>query len=427
MDQRELVQQVLDDLPNVPEVPSEGHYLTLAEAEAIVDETIAHVRRTGAAREYVYLNGHRRRLAVSLTMIPKAETPDASCLDIGCYGYMAFWAWRHLGYHRVVGIEMRPGEASLTTRTVEMDDDRLMFEVHNFDIANQDWPLDGTFDTILFFETLAHVDRDPSSVVLNVTRRMSLESTLVISVPNAVSYKTLQEFMTGAPPWTYWFFHPDLEHESRHSFEYTPIFLKIVLRSAGLAECAFRTICAYVEPDTINHIFEIGSALAVEPRMFGETMIVQARKVAEEPLFRYPDCIYDGDRYYRSTYPLLRDRLEQAHRAFLETHRIAAEQVAEAKAQQQRAESQAREAAARAAEALFLCNQYLAKLQATESALQRAPHMRAKRAFWRATGPARRLFSRFPTTSVRVQGILLPLARSLRRLVHSLRRAVPII
>src|SRR5262249_4526890 len=158
-----------------------------------------------------------------------------------------------------------------------------------------------------------------------------------------------QEFITGAPPWTYWFFHPDLEHEPRHSFEYTPIFLKIVLRSAGLAECAFRTICAYVEPDTINYIFEIGSALAVEPRMFGETMIVQARKVAEEPLFRYPDCIYDGDRYYRSTYPLLRNRLKHAHRAFLETHRIAAQQVAEAKAQQQRAESQAREAAARTA------------------------------------------------------------------------------
>jgi hypothetical protein len=51
--------------------------------------------------------------------------------------------------------------------------------------------------------------------------------------------------------------------------------------------------------------------------MFGETMIAQARKVTEEPLFRYPDCIYDSERYYKSTYPLLRPSLDAALDAFL--------------------------------------------------------------------------------------------------------------
>ena len=318
MNHMDLVAGVLADIGSVPEAPTKGRYLNLGEANAIVEDTILHSRRSGSAQEYEYLKGHRHRLAESLTMIPKAESEEASCLDIGCYGYMAFWAWRYLGYAKVEGIEMRPGEPAEIVRDVEINSERLTFRVHNFDISQPEWPLHGTFDTLLFFETLEHVTQDPSGVMLNVTKRMTPVSTLVISVPNAVSYKTLQEFMTGAPPWTYWFFQPDLTHEPRHSFEYTPIFFKILMRSAGLDELAFRTMTTYVEQDSIKDYVEIGRALSVEPRMFGETMIAQARKVTEEPLFRYPDCIYDSERYYKTTYPLLRPGLDAALDAFLQ-------------------------------------------------------------------------------------------------------------
>ena len=343
---------VLADIPSVPEAPTQGRYLSMAEADAIVAATIHHSRLSESAQEYEYLKGHRHRLAESLTMIPKAESPNASCLDIGCYGYMAFWAWRHLGYAKVEGIEMRPGEIGKIVREVEIDGERLSINVHNFDISQPEWPLEGTFDTLLFFETLEHVTQDPSGVMLNVTRRMTPASTLVISVPNAVSYKTLQEFMSGAPPWTYWFFQPDLTHEPRHSFEYTPIFFKILLRSAGLKELAFRTITAYVQPDTVQKYFEIGRALSVEPRMFGETMIAQARKVSEQPLSRYPDCIYDAGRYYESTYPLLRPGLDAACEAFLKKMSVDETQLREAQERASEAVRSQREAQERASEAV---------------------------------------------------------------------------
>ena len=348
----DLVAGVLADIPSVPEAPTQGRYLSIAEADAIVAATIHHSRLSESAQEYEYLKGHRHRLAESLTMIPKAESANASCLDIGCYGYMAFWAWRHLGYAKVEGIEMRPGEIAKIVREVEIDGERLSINVHNFDISQPEWPLEGTFDTLLFFETLEHVTQDPSGVMLNVTRRMTPASTLVISVPNAVSYKTLQEFMSGAPPWTYWFFQPDLTHEPRHSFEYTPIFFKILLRSAGLKELAFKTITAYVHPDTVQKYFEIGCALSVEPRMFGETMIAQARKVSEQPLFRYPDCIYDAGRYYESTYPLLRPGLDAACEAFLKKMSVDETQLREAQECASEAVRSEREAQERASEAV---------------------------------------------------------------------------
>ena len=136
-------------------------------------------------------------------------------------------------------------------------------------------------------------------VLTNAVARMRETGTLIASVPNSVSYKTLQEFMTGAPPWTYWFYHPDLGHEPRHAFEPTPIFFKAMLRSAGLREEAFRTICAYADRQSLDQIFAVGEALSVEPRFFGDTMIAQATKIRGADTIRFPDLIYSGDAYYQ--------------------------------------------------------------------------------------------------------------------------------
>ena len=310
-------------------------------------------------------------------------------------------------------------------RDVEINGERLTFHVHNFDISQPEWPLDGTFDTLLFFETLEHLTQDPSGVMLNVTKRMTPVSTLVISVPNAVSYKTLQELMTGAPPWTHWFFQPDLTHEPRHSFEYTPIFFKILMRSAGLDELAFRTMTTFVEPDSIKDYVEIGRALSVEPRMFGETMIAQARKAPEEPLFRYPDCIYDSERYYKSTHPLLRPGLDAALDAFLkrsnpnDAHSQEMNERASAAIEaEQKANERASAAVEAEKEALFLCDIDRTKLDTAELDL-RAAEERAQQAeeraldamfqhdlivrsaSWRATGPLRSALDRLRSVAQR--------------------------
>jgi 2-polyprenyl-3-methyl-5-hydroxy-6-metoxy-1,4-benzoquinol methylase len=419
--QRDLVADVLALLPSVPEQPTSGEYLSLEEAHQIVTATIQHSYRTDSAQEHEYLKGHRYRLAVSLSMIPKAENSDSSCLDIGCYGYMAFWAWRYLGYANVEGIEMRPGQPDVIVRRIEIDGHILNLPVRNFSIEQEHWPVKSQFDTILFFETLEHVGHDPSGVMLNVTRLMGEASTLVMSVPNSVSYQTLREFMTGAPPWTYWFFRPDLSHEPRHSFEYTPIFLKIFLRCAGLAELCFRTIISYAEEEDIRQISDIGHDLSVNPKLFGDTMIVQAKRVSDEPLFRYPDCIYDADRYYESTYPLLRPLLNQAcftysekfkaielrHSQLLLQH---SEQLQKVQELLQKTEKRAREAEKRSLEsdqaskeALFLCDVYRSRLDTAEQAYLLRYQEIVSSGSWRLTKPLRMVLDYFKVLRSRLR------------------------
>ena len=139
--------------------------------------------------------------------------------------------------------------------------------------------------------------------MLNLTQRMNDEAVLVMSVPNSVSYKTLQEFVSGMPPWNFWFYNPDLAHEPRHCFEYTPIVFEAVLTAAGLDIEDLGSICAFQPREALEGVFAMGKALSIEAEMFGDTLLARARKAPDAEIVRYPDCIYDCERYYKSTFP----------------------------------------------------------------------------------------------------------------------------
>jgi len=168
MDQRLLAEFVLGTITTLPSGPPIGQYLTLDQAESIINDTIDYVGRYSDAAAYKYLLGHRHRLAISLTFISIAETDHASFLDVGCYGYMGFWAWRHLGYRHVEGIELLTETRNESlVRQVKVKDDQLDLTVHNFDITAPDWPLQESYNTVLFLAT-SRRKIDVSGRVVNI-------------------------------------------------------------------------------------------------------------------------------------------------------------------------------------------------------------------------------------------------------------------
>jgi len=322
MNQEWLIKNVLKNLDSVPDHPADGReYLSYEESQRIVDETIDDLGAHGEDTEYTYLNGHRKRLAHSLSMIPKAKGPGESCLDVGSYGYMLYWAKVHLGYDHVIGIEWHPGRDDLViVRRMGLDEAPIEVESYNFDIAQPDWAIDGAFDTILFFEVLEHINQDPMGVMERIHHRLAPGGTLVMSVPNAISYKAFREFLVGMPPWTYWFYEPDLSHEPRHCFEYTPIIFKTLIRASGLQENAFRIIYAYSEPEQEEETLEIARSFGMHDESLGETMIINATRVSDTINLRYPDVLYSPEGYYKAIYPHLRDRLGEAIDYFRNAH-----------------------------------------------------------------------------------------------------------
>jgi 2-polyprenyl-3-methyl-5-hydroxy-6-metoxy-1,4-benzoquinol methylase len=294
--------------------PAAKQYLSIEDAEEILEETIDWAGRHEDAMTYKYLVAHRKRLVETLVQIPRASKPDAACIDVGCFGYMAFWAWRHLGYARVEGIEFRSDiPAAETLRKMKVWHAEFELTTHNFDLSTPEWPALDTFDTILFFETLEHINSDPMRVMLNLTQMMAEDGCLVMSVPNAISYKTLQEFIAGMPPWNYWFYHSDC-------FEYTPFVFEALLTATGLEIEDLRSLLSFQRRETLDGVFAIGKALSLAPEMFGDTLLARAHKVAGAEIVRYPDCIYDSDRYYKSTYPYVRPIMDAAVNHFLNEH-----------------------------------------------------------------------------------------------------------
>ncbi|MEX0875963.1 MAG: methyltransferase domain-containing protein [Phycisphaerales bacterium] len=333
MNQQWLIENVLGNLDRIPTSPRDDgrEYLSYAHAQRIVDETVEYLGANAQETEYDYIRGHRTRLAHTLTMIPKARGDDESLLDVGCYGYMALWAREHLGYARVVGIEWHPdNDEPVIERQLTIGEASITLRSHNFDISGSKWPIEDEFDCVLLLEVLEHINHDPMGVMEQINARLKAEGTLVMSVPNAISYKAFKEFLVGMPPWTYWFYEPDLSHEPRHCFEYTPIVFKSLITAAGLRENAFRTIYAYSRPEKESETLEIAEALGFHARSFGETMIINATKARSGVPLRYPDVLYSPDGYYKHVHPQLQQRLTDRLKAFRESTRPsqpAAEQI----------------------------------------------------------------------------------------------------
>lgn len=327
MNQQWLIDHVLETGPNLPKVPSDGaSYLTLTEAQAIVDATLQELGKNGDPVEYTYMRGHRKRLMHALTMIPKGDESRRTLLDVGCYGYMGLWAKVHLGYEHVVGIEWQPdNDLAVIERDLCVGDASVSLSSHNFDITQTSWPIDEQFDTVLFFEVLEHINEDPMGVMERLNALMHDGATLVMSVPNAISYKVLREFLVGMPPWTYWFYEPDLSHEPRHCFEYTPVVFHSLLLASGMSPNALRTIYAYSAPEQEHETLEVALSMGFAAEELGETLIAHATKVRSGVAMRYPDVLYSPDGYYRNIYPrlqqILRERTER-HRAILEQGRV---------------------------------------------------------------------------------------------------------
>ena len=320
MRQEDVVRRALDEAPRLPEAPTSEHgeFLSAVECERIVAQTLEQLEQGEDPVALEYVRGHQKRLAHSLSMIPRAARPDAACLDVGCFGFMAHWAKAHLGYATVHGIEYLPGdEREVVERKLQLGAHTIEVPCFNFDITRE-WPLAKQYDTVLLLEVLEHINTDPMGVIERIHARLRPYGHFVMSVPNAISYKGLSELLSGMPPWTYWFYQPDLEHEPRHCFEYTPLVFSSLLIAGGFRQLALSSVWSYAEPEEQARILQVAELLQLERDRLGDTMIALTQKASERVPVRHPDLLYDKDGYYATTYPRVREQLEQRLNAILE-------------------------------------------------------------------------------------------------------------
>ena len=71
-------EEVLPDQRSAVPGADAGDFLPLEEAQRIVDEVVEEAGGRSDEVLYTYLRGHRKRLAHSLSLIPRVTSPEAS-------------------------------------------------------------------------------------------------------------------------------------------------------------------------------------------------------------------------------------------------------------------------------------------------------------------------------------------------------------
>lgn len=294
--------QVLGRSGSYPSGHESREYLSLERCRSIVTESIDNPEVASCAVLHTYLVGHKERLISSLARVPLAKNANETLLEIGCYGVFLLWARRDLGYQRVVGIDLEDNESvACVKKLLDAIDLHSGVSLLFLDLETDLWPefeVDH-FATIVCFEVLEHLNRDPWVVLSKCRAYMGTDSVLLVSVPNCVSSFTLRQMLCGMPPLTYWFYHPDIRHEPRHSLEYTPLLLIMALLSSGFSVEFVDTMWNYHSREELAQFTLCLNALGFGNDYCGDTIFVAiVKNVALDNPERYPSVLYSGEKFY---------------------------------------------------------------------------------------------------------------------------------
>jgi len=310
MIERHLIEEVLNQLKNPKREfrkEKSRKYLSLKKIEDIIDETIEHLHKKRDTISHNYIKAHKKRLAYNLSLIPVADDENQKILDVGCFGYVGLWLTRHFGYADVDGIQLkRDVPDSIINQKLQVGKQSYIQKRYNFDLESPNWPVEDTYDCIICWEVLEHINNDPMNVLEHINHLIKNNGLLYITVPNSISYKTFQEAMLGMPPWTYHFFEPDID-EPRHCFEYTPLVFRSLVKCAGFIETHFETIYAYAEPEQQEEPISIGTMLGFPSHLLGETLIIHGVKHTNTIPVKRPCVLYNQSEYYEHIYPVIID------------------------------------------------------------------------------------------------------------------------
>jgi SAM-dependent methyltransferase len=194
---------------------------------------------------------HESRLVETARRIPRATEGRAVYVDVGTHPLVFHGMVRIGGYRRAFGLNWNPGSSAPYQDVVVKEEqpaaDSFRYRIFN---ANLEWDRlpfeDGSIDLITCLEVIEHVTSDPMHLLIELNRIMRPGGTLIMSTPNAVSWRAAIQMALKQHPMNYPYFFPG-HYTNRHNIEFTPSQITSLMTSAGfLGEIA--TFDAWVQP-----------------------------------------------------------------------------------------------------------------------------------------------------------------------------------
>ncbi len=242
--------------------------------------------------------------------IPRPNPAETTLMDVGCYqpsiGYYFERGWR-----RVIGIAKEEGE--LVSARSYTSDKGAQANILTMDVERERIPVnDESVDSVVMMEILEHFGLDPMHALIEINRALKPNGRLVLSTPNAASYRYLYRIFRGRCPFD------GLEFSgfstNRHNRLYDCYELAEMLAAAGFA-IDLCTSTSYDLPKqpmrevVFRWLVSISDGLQAmtskRVRQRQEYIFILARKVGL-PRTRYPRSFYFNEEQWPAWYSTIK-------------------------------------------------------------------------------------------------------------------------
>lgn len=244
-----------------------------------------------------YVDMHLSRLTKTLEITPPG-CPADRILEMGSYLQITPALKNRLGYGEVRGCYY--GEAGVVEHreATSIDGERFECDIDLFDAEKDPFPYpDGHFATVLCCELVEHLFEDPMHMMSEINRILRPGGHLVLTTPNIASLRAIAAILQGYHPGFFpQYIRPaaDGEIDPRHSREYTPVEIRMLMADSGFETVRLETGPFREQPRPelawVNRLLE---RYQVPTDLRDDGIFAVGRKTLPVRT-RYPDWLYSG-------------------------------------------------------------------------------------------------------------------------------------
>ncbi|HET9947457.1 MAG TPA: methyltransferase domain-containing protein [Longimicrobiales bacterium] len=243
----------------------------------------ALLRASGYSEEW-----HVRRIVRSALALPPASDGER-LVDLGTHPAVLNVLAQVAGFGRAEGVDRVDTRAD--SWTVDMpvwsSSSRRTYVIHNRDLERDRLPFeDASVQRVTCLETLEHL-LDPMHLLIEVNRILEPGGFLLLTTPNAVSWRSMVRAARRGHPFVYPLLVPGLT-TNRHNIEYTPDQVRTLLAAAGFEGVVGTRSWWY----RVGLLRKASLVLAgFRPRDRGDIVVALVRK-RRGPAVRFPPELY---------------------------------------------------------------------------------------------------------------------------------------